>query len=117
MAVVLGFLVAWAGMDLRIVFDHATIIYKEETLHHGMPPLVDAKVFADEAAPIIDGKTWTIGSIEVVTNLLKYRLAEHPYAPAESAAAADALWITQDPAGGEVLLQHDKYYLVKREKP
>src|SRR6185436_6672276 len=35
MALALGFVVAWSLMDLRIVFDHVSIVYREETLHRG----------------------------------------------------------------------------------
>ena len=111
----LGFLVAWSVMDLRAFVDHATVVYKEEKLHKGMPPLAGIKVFADRSADIIDG-AWGHTSLEVGTAFLEYRLADRTYASSGSARSPVFL-VTQDPAGLPVLLQHEKYYLVKKDKP
>ena len=48
-------------MDLRTVFDHASIVYREETLHRGMRPLTEVKQFADQASDVIGNMTWTWG--------------------------------------------------------
>jgi hypothetical protein len=105
-ALALGFVVAWILMDLRIVFDHASIVYREETLHRGMRPLTEVKQFADRASPVIDGKTWTWG---IQPNggpekYLDYSFAEHPYSAAGS-GRAPALWVTEDSANSQILLQ------------
>lgn len=105
-ALALGFMVAWTLMDLRIVFDHASIVYREETLHRGMRPLTEVKQFADRASPVIDGKTWIWG---VQPNggpekYLDYHFAEHPYA-ATGSGRVPALWVTEDSANSQILLQ------------
>lgn len=111
-ALVVSFVVAWAVMDLRIVIDHADTVYKQETLHRGMPSFDDAGLFADQAGDMIDGQTWSLGSVQVGANLVKYRLAEHPYAPPGSVLSPSVL-ITGEPSG-QVLLHYREYYLVKR---
>ena len=105
-ALVLGFLVAWSLMELRIVFDHASIVYREETLHRGMRPLTEVKQFADRASPVIDGMMWTWGHKPTggPEKYLDYRFAEHPYAVAGS-GRVPALWVTEDSATSQILLQ------------
>jgi hypothetical protein len=105
-ALVLGFIVAWALMDLRIVFDHASIVYREETLHRGMRPLTEVKQFSDRASPVIDGKTWTWGIQPSggPEKYLDYSFAEHPYAAAGS-GRVPVLWVTEDSAKSQILLQ------------
>jgi hypothetical protein len=112
---VVGFLVAWGLMDLRIMFDHAMIVYHDERFHRGMEPLTTMKVFAEKASTIIERQTWSHGPFEG-EKFLEYCLAEHPYAASRS-AASPAFRITDDSAEGPVLLHHDKYYLVRKEKP
>lgn len=114
-AAVLGFVAASVLMDIRIIIDHAAIVYKTETLHNGMPPLTDAMHFADQAANIIDGQTWSVGSLDVGVNLFKYRLAEHPYAPPGS-PITPSISIIAIPTG-QVLLHRGSYYLVKKDTP
>jgi len=115
-ALVLGFLVAWVLLDLRIMFDHAIIFYSEERFHKGMPPLTDIKLFSDRAAGIIGRSTWGHGSLDGYEKFLEYRLAEHPYAISGS-DRQPVFWVTQDPAEGSIIIQHGKYYLVKKDKP
>jgi len=105
-ALALGFIVAWALMDLRIVFDHASIVYREETLHRGMRPLTEVKEFADRASPVIDGKVWTWGIQPSggPEKYLDYSFAEHPFAAAGS-GRVPALWVTEDSANSQILLQ------------
>jgi hypothetical protein len=115
-AMVLAFVVAMALLDLRIVADHAAIVYKEERLHIGMPPLTNAKIFADAAADVIGARPWSIGSVEIGGKLVEYLLAEHRYEPSGS-PHRPALWITQHPEEGQVVFQSGKYYLVQKNQP
>jgi hypothetical protein len=105
-ALALGFIVAWAVMDLRIVFDHASIVYQEETLHRGMRPLTQVKQFADRASPVIGNKIWAWGVQPSggPERYLDYHFAEHPYAAAGS-GRVPALWVTEDSANSQILLQ------------
>src|SRR5437867_1442890 len=57
-ALVMGFLTAWVLMDLRVLFDHAVIVYKEEKFHQVMPPLNGMKSCSDRASAIIGGAAW-----------------------------------------------------------
>ena len=105
-ALALGFVVAWSLMDLRIVFDHASIVYREETLHRGMRPLTEMKQFADQASDVMDGMPWVWGheSLGGAENYLNYRFAEHPYASPGS-GRVPVLWLTEDSANSQILLQ------------
>src|SRR5262249_7796284 len=108
------FIVAMALFDLRIVADHAAIVYKEETLHVGMPPLTNAKVFGDTSTNLIGARSWSIGSVEIGGKLVEYLLSEHRYEPSRS-RHRPALWITQHPAEGRVLFKNGNYYLVQKQ--
>jgi hypothetical protein len=116
LAAVIGFVVAWALMDLRAIVDDATIIYKKEKYDRGMPPLTPIKTFSDQAANSIGNSTWGHGRIDPLSrSFLRYRLAEHPFAAPPQPAA---LWVTQNPAEGkETLLQVENFYLVRKEEP
>jgi hypothetical protein len=105
-ALAFGFIVAWALMDLRIMFDHASIVYREETLHRGMRPLTEVKQFADRASPVIDGNTWTWGIQPSggPEKYLDYSFAEHSYAVAGS-GRVPSLWVTEDSTNSQILLQ------------
>ena len=105
-ALALGFVVAWSLMDLRIVFDHASIVYREETLHRGMRPLTEVKQFADQASNVIGNMTWTWGHQPTggPEQYLNYRFAEHPYAIPGS-GRVPTLWVTEDSANSQILLQ------------
>ena len=113
-ALVLGFVFTWALMDLRIIADHVAIVYTEETFRRGLPPFTAVVPFANQAAAIIDGKPWVLGQAEAA-NFLKYRLAEHPYAPAGS-GRVPAFSITENASDGPVVLQQEKYYVIKKEQ-
>ena len=55
LCVVLGFGFVWGVMDLRNVYDHGVVVCKTEKYRLAMPPLAEAKVFADRASEIIGG--------------------------------------------------------------
>jgi hypothetical protein len=105
-ALALGFVVAWGLMDLRIMFDHASIVYREETLHRGMRPLTEIKQFGDRASDVIGNTTWAWGheALGGAENYLNYRFAEHPYA-APGSGRVPRLWVTEDSANSQILLQ------------
>lgn len=123
-SLVLGFVVSWALMDLRNVYDHAVIVYKMERYRQGMFPLTDVKVFADRASEIIGRATWGHAPLDwPMSTFLSYRLAEQAYVPAGS-ERLPAFWITKDPKEGQVFLQSlsgpvesANYYLVKKNQP
>jgi len=113
-SVFLGFLVSWGMMDLRIMYNHAAVVYKMEKDQQGALSLTDVKVFADRASEIIGRATWGLGPLDgFASRFLRYRLAEHQYVPA-GPGRSPAFWITQDPKEGEILWQHANQYLVKK---
>jgi hypothetical protein len=114
---VLGFGVAWGLMDLRHAYDRGVVLCKAEKYRLAMPPLTEAKVFADRASEVIGGETWSPGTLRGVSgNFIKYRLAEQPCAPPGAGPPARYL-VTQTPEGGAVLLQHANYFLIRKDRP
>lgn len=114
---VLGFGVAWGLMDLRNMYDHGAVLCKAEKHRLAMPPLTEAKVFADRASEAIGGATWSPGTLRGVSgNFIKYRLAEQPCVPPGAGPSARYV-VTQTPEEGAILLQHMNYYLIRKDRP
>jgi hypothetical protein len=112
---VLAFLVAWGVMDLRAIFDHAVIVYQKEKSAEEMPPFEQLNVFVRNASDVIGHATWGHGPVDALsTSYLRYQLAEHPYATGGSARIA-TFWVTQHPSEGQVVLQHGRFYLVRKD--
>ena len=101
---------------VRVIFDHVVIVYKQERFHEGMSPLTGIKTFSDRASGIIGRATWGHGALDGYEKFQEYRLADQPYA-AQGSGRQPVFWVTQNPAEGQVLMQHDKYYLVKKDQP
>jgi hypothetical protein len=117
LSLILGFLFSWGVMDLRAVYDRAVAVYEVESHRLEMPPLGNVKKFSDRASEIIGGATWRHEPLKgVYDSFLKYRLAEHPYAPPGSGLPAQYL-ITQTPKDGRVLWQYADYCLVSKGQP
>jgi hypothetical protein len=114
-ALMLGFVLSWAVLDLRIVYDHAMVVRAQERHPFAMHPFLDAKPFADEATRIIQGP-WTHGSTGEGANFVWYRLAEIPFVPAAS-STPETFWIADDSGGAKVLLERGSYRLFKKSQP
>jgi hypothetical protein len=106
----LGFVIAWAAMDARSIYDDAVIIAKGHRA-------TGVEMFSDRAAEIIGHGTWGSASLDAgVETFLRYRLAQTPYIPGGSLQRPD-FWFTTDPNEGQVLVQFANYYLVKKTQP
>lgn len=113
----LGFLLSWGVMDMRAIYDRAIAVYEIENRRLEMPPFTNVKRFADRASEIIGRATWSHEPLRgTYGNFVKYRLAEHPYAPPGSGLPASYL-ITQTPKGGRALWQYAGYYLAQKDQP
>jgi len=106
----LGFVVAWAAMDVRSTYDDAVIISKGHRA-------TGVEMFADRAAEIIGHGTWGSASLGGgVETFLRYRLAETPSIPGSSLQHPD-FWFTTNSNEGQVLVQFANFYLVKKTQP
>ncbi|MSS73431.1 MAG: hypothetical protein EXS64_18370 [Candidatus Latescibacteria bacterium] len=117
LSLILGFLFSWGVMDLRAVYDRAVAVYEVESHHLEMPPLMNVKKFSDRASEIIGRATWRHEPFQgVYGSFIKYRLAEHPYAPPGSDLPAPYL-LTQTPKDRQVLWQYADYCLIQKDPP
>jgi hypothetical protein len=109
-ALVFGFVVSWALMDARSIYDDAVIISKGHRA-------TGIEMFSDRAAEIIGSGTWASEPLDAgMGSFLRYRLAETPYVPEGTAKHPD-FWITTNPNEGRILVQFANYYLLKKTLP
>ena len=113
----LAALASWVLADLRAAYDHAWVVYNLESNELGMFPLAAVQGFADRAADVIGDSAWRSEPLDgVYGNFLDYRLAEHPYLPAQDSKEPD-FWITRNPGSERVVLEYLGYSLIRKTQP
>src|SRR5262249_10259113 len=92
-ALLLGFVTAWAVMDLRTWVDHAEFVVRAERRGEDQFPLGEARRFGGRAAGLIGKRTWTrdsaLAGTQAYDEFIDYSLAEHPYRPKDLSPPAD----------------------------
>ena len=101
-----GFVVGWAAMDMRTMYDRIKTIQRTEKQQYLLrPSYKDVREFIDESAKRIGSNTWTKDeswqSRLIYNALLNYGLAEHKYVPPDAdngaafilSARDDAVWL------------------------
>ena len=120
-ALLIGFCLAWAVMDARTMFDHASVVRRHET--RGTDPqvfaLADAVAFADRASPAIGSGSWTADATLDTLSLTKhylvgYAFADRRYVPNEPGAPQSDYVVTCDPKQGTVIVSHGALHLIQR---
>jgi hypothetical protein len=112
-ALLAGFLLAWALLDVRTMYDHAALVRTGGTL----PGLSEAKAFADRAAPAIGASSWALDAATtadvLAAHYFGYAFADQPRRePGEA-----AYQVTLTPAAGDVVVTSGPYALVRRGPP
>src|SRR5207245_1693955 len=79
-----GFVLAWAALDARTIADHVAVVHSVESNGGNLPILSEAKVFADRAAVWLRSASWALDpSLEtnpLVAHYFAYAFAERPRA-------------------------------------
>ena len=95
-ALFLGFVIAWVGMDLRSMYDHLMIVKNIEDNRH-VNLIKHVREGAKTASNQFDAGTWTYKGLGSPTNMLiKYYLADHRYIPFQPDSQADFIVTKED---------------------
>ena len=114
LALVTGFGIAWALLDVRASVDRAGVLRWVEHHRPAPPPLADVHRFADRAAELIGTATWSNEPLPSLPNsYLGYRLAEHPYVPLD-ARPPSTFVVTATPGTRDIVWSYGGYALVRR---
>jgi hypothetical protein len=110
LVLLLAFVLSWAAMDVRAIYDHIKIVQKTEKDGYVIEPkFKKMRTSTDNCAKIIGSDTWTQNqsqqSYSLYCSILYYGLAECKYVPYDANEKADFLMTIQN---GELICQNLK---------